>query len=222
MQSLDIWLVRTPVDTIGTRVYRKKTPADQYLNHQSNHPIDQKKSVVNTLLHRSDIIVSQAEDKEKENAHITKALQVNGYPKWIIKKQQKKNNRHENSNRRDSQNRSGYQQTVVLPYVKGLSERIRSVLKLYNIQTSFSPHVTLRNLLVHPKDQTKEEDKTGMIHQIECIDHHLKYIGETERKVFKKLKNIYLYTCASLSSSYLIWICGWFFFYSYVFIYFFP
>ena len=61
-------------------VYRKPTHTDQYLNFMSHHPIDHKISVVRTLL------VSEPEEKKKEDIHVQDALRTCGYPEWSFQK----------------------------------------------------------------------------------------------------------------------------------------
>ena len=44
--------------SIKTKVYHKETHTDQYLHFNSNHPLEHKRGVVKTLMHRVDTIVS--------------------------------------------------------------------------------------------------------------------------------------------------------------------
>ena len=77
--------VRRRFGHISTKVYRKPTHTDQYLNWNSNYHLDHKRSVVRTLMRRADKIVTSPDDKKAEIEHVTKALAANGYQKWALK-----------------------------------------------------------------------------------------------------------------------------------------
>ena len=78
-EPLDTWSVISPDGLIKTKVFRKETHRDQYLNFTSNHPLEHKRGVVCTLLHRAEAIVSDPKDLEEEKSHIKHALCWNGY-----------------------------------------------------------------------------------------------------------------------------------------------
>ena len=65
--------------SIRMKVFRNDTHTDQYLNFESNHPLEHKKGVVWTLMNRADRLVSDEIELQREKDHIRKALQVNGY-----------------------------------------------------------------------------------------------------------------------------------------------
>ena len=69
--------------TIKMRVYRKATHTDQYLNFESNHPLEHKRGVVRTLAHRTESIFSDFKDREGEIDNVRTALRYNGYPSWL-------------------------------------------------------------------------------------------------------------------------------------------
>ena len=82
---LDTWTVVVESDgSISMKVFRKDTHTDQYLNFSSNHPVEHKKGVLRTLRNRADRLVSDEMELGMEKEHIRKALQVNGYPDWML------------------------------------------------------------------------------------------------------------------------------------------
>jgi len=83
---LDLLLKRTNSGGLKLSVYRKPTHTDQYLNFMSHYPIDHKIGVVRTLLERSQKLVSEPEDKKKEDIHVQDALRTCGYPEWSFQK----------------------------------------------------------------------------------------------------------------------------------------
>ena len=74
--------------SISTKVFRKDTHTNQYLNFDSNHPLEHEKGVVSTLMNRADRLVSDETELQREKDYIRKALQVNGYPDCMIEDNQ--------------------------------------------------------------------------------------------------------------------------------------
>ena len=79
---------------------------------------------------------------------------------------------------------------IVIPYVQGLGESIKSTCSKYGIQTYFRGNRTLKQMLVRPKDQDPKEMKSGVIYSYQCgaIDCGEKYIGETSRILKERYK----------------------------------
>jgi len=55
-------------------------------NFNSHHPIEHKLSVVRTLVYRSQSLMTDNDDKEREDIHVQKALRACGYPEWSFSK----------------------------------------------------------------------------------------------------------------------------------------
>ena len=104
---------------IRTRVFRKETHTDQYLNYNSNHPLEHNRGVINTLMHRADKVVSDAEERIKEREHIKSVLEVNGYPSWLFKQQQQISEKRSDGDPNKT-NKSDRKPAIVIPYVKGV------------------------------------------------------------------------------------------------------
>ncbi|XP_071944425.1 uncharacterized protein [Antedon mediterranea] len=81
---LDCLITLKTDGTIETSIYRKPTHTDQYLNFKSNHPLEHKLSVINTLVDRCQNIVTTQQSKREEMKHIRKVLNICEYPNWAI------------------------------------------------------------------------------------------------------------------------------------------
>jgi len=115
---------------------------------------------------RKDTLVSTEDDKDREELHIRNALKSCGYPKWIFDKvkhdqcQKRKKTIDTKKRNKSAQESKGL---AVIPYVEGLSKTAERILRKCGINTAMKPYRTLRQLLVHPKDQRTVE-QTG-----ECV-----------------------------------------------------
>ena len=122
--------------TLKIKVYRKPTHTDQYLNWESNHHLEHKRSVVRTLLRRADTLVTEADDKKEEITHVKKALSANGYKNWSFKLPKKKEKKDEDS---DKDSTTSKKFPGALPYMKGLSEQLQRVFKTHGVPTFHKP-----------------------------------------------------------------------------------
>ena len=169
--------------TLSCTVYRKPTHTDQYLQFESHHPLIHKLGVIRTLFHRANTTVTEEHEIKKEKDHITSALHKCGYPSWAFKKALNKDDTQPTNNA-NQQTSKGTQ--VTIPYVAGLSERIKKAMKTHGIRTSFKPHSKLYNQLVHVKDKTPKERKTNIIYGVKCQKNHdcrEAYVGETKQSL---------------------------------------
>ena len=179
---LDVRVHLTEDGTLKTTVYRKPTHTDQYLNWASNHHLSHKRSVVRTLLHRVDQVVSEPEDRTKEITHVKGALKDNEYPDWsfVVPKPKDKTNNTTGTGTKNIR--------VSIPYTQDLSEKLERTYRKHGIATTHKPFNTLRNSLVNPKDKTPNCNKCGVVYEITCADCTQTYVGETARSLGKRLK----------------------------------
>ena len=73
---LDTFIVREECGSIKVNVYRKPTHTDQYLDSNSHHPLEHKLSVVRTLTHRAQSVVTDEPDRKEEITHVKKPLKT--------------------------------------------------------------------------------------------------------------------------------------------------
>ena len=181
---LDAKITKGPEGKLSFSVYRKKTHTDQYLQFQSNQPLQHKLGVIRTLHHRCQTICSDPKAKKAETLHLKKVLSVSGYTKgaWDTALQPKTPKVAQDPNRNPSKG------SVTLPYVGHLSDAVARVLRKSGVSVHMKPYNTLRSKLVHPKDKVEPKDKTGVVYHIKCKDCDSSYVGETERALKKRLK----------------------------------
>ena len=156
------------------KVYRKATHTNKYLAFDSHHPVQHKRSVVSTLMRRANTIPSSEALKTEETSNVQDSLQVNGYPTKFIESA--------------AQPRSGPRShhpdpagLAVVPYVQGISDRIKRTLQHFNIRTAFKPIRTLDSVFKKPKDRPSEEKIAGIVYRVECKDCDFSYIGESKQ-----------------------------------------
>mgnify|MGYP001545966652 CR=1 FL=1 len=130
-------------------------------------------------------MVTEEEDKVEELNTIKKALSICGYPKWTSTKIEKDRNNTKEEKKGKKEESEKSRGMIVLPYVKGTSEKMMRVLRKHRFATAMKPHTTLRRLLVHPKDKLEAGDG---VYSIDCKNCSGKYIGETKRKLNTRVK----------------------------------
>ena len=116
-------------------------------------------SICRTLFSRAEKVCSTVGERDDERKHVTDELRANGYPMDIIEMNEQFRQRPRSTD--DSREREAPKATVVQPYIMHVSECIRRILSPLDIRTCFKSHVTLRHLLVHPKDPIPIDQKKG-------------------------------------------------------------
>ena len=169
--------------SVSSKVYRKPTHTDQYLQFESHHPLVHKLGVIRTLFHRADTIVTEYDDVRQEKAHVKSALRRCGYPRWSF---------HNALNVKDkppaepsaAATAPGRRQVRInLPYVGGMSERLRRHFASFNICASLKPFNQLRGQLVNVKDRMPRDKRSNVVYGYKCPADNCTetYIGETKQ-----------------------------------------
>ena len=182
--------------SLNTKVYRKPTHTDLYLQWDSHHSIAAKYSVINTIHHRAKAVCSNKQLLKEEEEHLQKVLTENKYPMWALNRvklktkatQAQEQCKQKNTNAKET---SGNKKTyMVLPYVKGLSESMKNVVRKHGIQTYFKGGNTIKSLLMTPKDKDHITKKSGIIYRFKCnrVDRDDEYIGESSRTFGERYK----------------------------------
>ena len=193
MPFLDMLITPTEDGRLNTTVYRKPTHTDMYLKWDSHHPISSKYSVIGTLHHRAKTICSIPNMLQKEEEHLSRVLTKYKYPTWAIKrvKMKMKKPAHKKKIISNTNNQQNYQKPyMVIPYYQGLSESVKRTCNKHGVQVYFRGGVTIKNLLMAPKDQDPMLKKSGVIYRYKCIrvECDEEYIGESSRTFGERFK----------------------------------
>ena len=174
-------LTKPTPNSIETRLYRKPTHTDRYLDYNSNHPISAKLSVIHTPIHRAKQVCSIPEFLAKEMYHLHQVLQDNHCPAQFFQQGKQKTNRKPTPSKRMFIEGAW----VVTPYTKGLSEQYRHTLAKYKVRAFFEGTSTIKSLLMHPKGPIPDAQKTDIIYH-NCT---AEYIGEANGSLKERVSD---------------------------------
>jgi len=71
---------------------------------------------------------------------------------------------------------------VVIPYVENVSEAVARIMRKHNAPVAMKPYITLKSVLVHPKDKQEKEDLTECVYKVPCANCDKTYISKTGKK----------------------------------------
>ncbi|KAL0842481.1 hypothetical protein ABMA28_014575 [Loxostege sticticalis] len=168
---LDVLLTRNPDHTLSHTVFRKPTHTDKYLNGASHHHPGQLATVGKTLFQRARGICDD-QHLAAELQHVRKVLQDNQLPVPRRCRPRAKRSTVE-------------RQPAVLPYMKGVTDKIGNILKRASIKTYFKPPKKIHQFLPPVKCNIPLQD--AGVYRLEC-DCGLSYIGQTKRSIGIRIK----------------------------------
>ena len=104
------------------------------------------------IIDKMENIVTEEEDRKEEKQRIRSALKECGYPKWAMDRiKQQITYRPQKPTMKKKDNSSKSRGRVVIPYVEGVSEKIKLICSKHNIHTARRPTNTLKKHLSSPK-----------------------------------------------------------------------
>ncbi|KAI5636520.1 hypothetical protein NE865_10765 [Phthorimaea operculella] len=159
--------------SLAHAVYRKPTHTDRYLHATSHHHPRHLQSVVSTLTKRA-YDLCDAEHLDDELNHVHKVLVQNGY-KGVQRRIKNKKAKQPEVNR----------QPAYLPYVKGVTDKIGTVLSKGSIKTVFTPLSKISYSLRTPKDVIPFQN--AGVYKVQCSCGK-SYIGQTKRSISERVK----------------------------------
>ena len=99
-------------------------------------------------------------------------------------------NQKKSTNSNANNQKSNENPHIVVPYYKGLGERLKRTCNKHGVQAHFKGGITLKTLLVVPKDKDPILKKRGVIYRHKCdrVKCDEEYIGESSRTFGERFK----------------------------------
>ena len=179
-----------PDKSLITSVYRRPTHTDWFLHWDSHHHLSAKFSVINTLKHRAKTVCSNNHLLKEEEDHINKALRRCKYPAWALNRVNIKQNKKKNMGSARTTTQVVKKPYIVVPYIQGMRENCKNICKEHGVEMYFRGENTIRDLLVHPKDEDTVLQKSRVIYSYKCgrVDCEEEYTGESGRTFAERFR----------------------------------
>jgi hypothetical protein len=158
---LNVHVIRKQ-SSIITTFYRKPTHNGRYLNFHSNHPPHVKRGIIPSLYKKA-IICRERQDLAHEVNNLKHDLQLYCFPTKLI-------NSVINNTGGNNRLRNDVKPicSVVIPYVKGISDKFKRIGNRYNIRTIFKTKYTIRNALMRTRHMSDPQLRAHCIYNIPC------------------------------------------------------
>ena len=178
---LDLKLTRRS-NTIEFSIFRKPTATDHAIHSRSMHPAEHKSSSFRSLLYRLFTVPMNDTNFKKELDIIKVIAHRNGYSQQYLKiLYNKMNKRITQRNITVLEYNLESKQYFTIPFVHGISDKIRQFFKSHKIRIAFRPPGNLKDLLCN-LDRSQDSLSVSGVYRIECSCSAF-YIGRTFRSI---------------------------------------
>ena len=183
---------------ISTKVYRKITNTDIYINWKPFAPNNWKWGILKTLVTRAFDIFSTDEYWKEEIENIQKVSHHrNNYPLWVINNVIDNAEKMSSANENDSSSNRKINR-LMLPYQGDKGSNLLKSMKRYASKL-LPEHTKLeiiltgkkRNSCLSIKDKTKFEHEHDLVYYVNCTEPSCSanYVGETSRRITERIKD---------------------------------
>jgi len=144
--------------------------------------------ILKNMLYRAYHLCDPGPEREEEIKTLNFAFINQNYPpKEVLKTIQS----YEESDGNKGENKRAEERTesIVVPYIKGVSEKLRKDLGKEDINVVFKRGKTLHSMIFNGKFKKNDGRKKDLIYKIPCRDCSLCYIGETAQWYDERERN---------------------------------
>ena len=186
LPSMDVRFTRLPSGALEREVYRKPTHTNRYIHADSHQPMNVKSATIRCLVDRAFKVCSSNAIRERELETIRTIMVENGYKRKFVNKVIRRQIRRSERSRTTTDENRG-KTSVQLPFIDGLSQEVRRIVREANIRCTFTAPNTLQKLH-NVKDSLPLCSATHAIYSIKCKTCDEEYIGESMRSLDTRCK----------------------------------
>lgn len=186
---LDLTLIRNQSNNnIKTIWYTKPTCSGRYLNYNSNHPTNQKNSVIIGLADRA-IHLTSPNYRPNALNKVRTILKNNNFPEKRINRiiKQRTYKFYNKNLKKTKKTNDETKKHIAMPYTNNLSEKIKYILGKHNIIVCHKGHNLSNQLFTTLKSKTPHKKKSNVVYSIPCSNCPKKYIGMTTQHLNNRL-----------------------------------
>ena len=183
---MDVRFTRLPSGALEREVYRKPTHTNRYIHADSHQPMNVKSATIRCLVDRAFKVCSSNAIRERELETIRTIMVENGYKRKFVNKVIGRQIRRSERSRTTTDENKG-KTSVQLPFIDGLSQEVRRIVREANIRCTFTAPNTLQKLH-NVKDSLPLCSATHAIYSIKCKTCDEEYVGESMRSLDTRCK----------------------------------
>ena len=136
-----------------------------------------------TLARRAKLVCTESTDLKEELEYIEKTMQLNEFPKVIVKKAIHETLSKSKPSKKKNED-DEYAIRMYMPYEEGISENIARISKKLNVKLVHTKGKSLKNMFVRNITTSLEKQKqSGVVYRVTCGDCGSQYVGETGRSL---------------------------------------
>ena len=162
---------------VRTKVFRKATATDRYLDYRSAHCKQVKLGIISCLKKRAEVVCVNTEDVRDEMENLRRTFVKNGYPEREVRRKLNSTNQHR------SDDKIQEKPALRIPYVPGISGEFERLTRRLGIRIRYVKGRSVGDLVSRPKvDKEDVLERGGVIYKQKCGGCEKVYVGETGRK----------------------------------------
>ena len=168
-------LISRKDDKLITKVYRKATHTNKYINWRSCNAKEVLIGTMKTLIFRAYKLCDLPEDLKEELLFLKDTFIANDFPPKVVDRvfaSYKPDQKEENEQ---------FDYTLTVPFIPGFSENLKRELRKLGVRVAFRKGRTLESILCRLKFREPFEKSKNNIYKRNCKNCNFTYIGETSQ-----------------------------------------